>query len=345
MQLMLTDYDIKDAKMTLIPGSIDIATGETKGNYLLWTDGKKQIEGKQAFHSDGHLNIEIRPDKNADGTGPKSFCVMRFEVPKFAGGHNYHPVDFRGTQDAMIQAEKQLKEVGIKTNIQTAKPCRIDAFDNVEGEEPYSCYEPVLALLQGSRMKRRGYENGFLWENTRQEICAYDKRQHLQHKKESVGSLPKHPLRFEFRALKSAKIRETYGFHSVADMLEGFDSIKAVYRNVMKQNLFKYSVDDVEAMCHNELVAGFRKYQADFGARWLDAYFRDYGVFCMMQKSSRDTVLGALAEVEENKMKRSRLRKKLDTAHFASSALQLVPASKRSHGQLYNELREKLLAA
>jgi hypothetical protein len=221
----------------------------------------------------------------------------------------------------------------------------MDAFDNVDADEPYSCYQPVLSLLQGRRMKQRGYENGVLWENQSAEICAYDKRQHLLHKKESVQGLPRHPLRFEFRALKARKIRDAYGFNSVLDVLDGYDNIRAVYLQTMKKQLFHYDASDVEALFHSELVTDFRWYREHTGGQWMNNYFRDYGIFCTMQKASMEMVLGALNEVEENPMKRSRLKKKLGEAHFAAAALSLMPVSNRTHGELYNELQEKLLAA
>jgi hypothetical protein len=194
-------------------------------------------------------------------------------------------------------------------------------------------------------MKQRGYENGFLWENQSAEICAYDKRQHLLHKKESVVGLPRHPLRFEFRALKARKIRDAYGFNSVQDVLDGYDNIRAVYLQTMKKQLFHYDASNVAALFHSELVEDFRWFRENTGARWMDKLFRDYGQFSMMQKASMETVLEALDEVEDNKVKRCRLKKKLGEAHFASAALSLMPVSNRTHGELYNELQEKLLAA
>jgi hypothetical protein len=316
-----------------------------KSNFPLWTDAGRTFEGSQAYHRDEHFNVALKPQFKNDGSGVSISCYTRFEVPKFAGGNNYQPVDFQGTQDALKQAEKMLRDVGIRTNILTAKPCRMDSFSNVEADEPYSCYQPVLALLSGSRMKQRGYENGFLWENQSAQLCAYDKRQKMKHDKLPLGGLPKHPLRFELRALQARKIRSAYGFNSVQDLLDGHDSIRAVYLETMQKQLFKYSASDVEALFHSELVKDFEWYREHTGRQWMDKYFRDYGIFCTMQKASMETVLGALQEVEDNKMKRSRLKKKLGEAHFASAALSLMPASSRTHGELYNELQQKLLAA
>jgi hypothetical protein len=345
IQVLLTDYEIKDAKMTLELASVDTETGEQKGNYALWREGDRQIEGKQAFHRDGHLNVQVRPDRNADGTGPKSFCVVRGEVPKFAGGNNFHPVDLAGTKDAFQQMEKWLRDVGIKTNIKTAKPCRMDAFVNVDADERYSCYEPVLSLLQGSRMKRRGYENGFLWENQSAEICAYDKRQHLLHKKESVIGLPRNPLRFEFRALKARKIRDAYGFNSVQDVLDGYDHIRAVYLQTMEKQLFKYSVPEMDVIFGSELESEMKSYKEKNGRNWHQKFWSDAGLYGALQKTNIETILDVIGNVEDNKSKKSRLKKELNKMRFASAALSLLPASSRTIGELYDELKEKLLAA
>jgi hypothetical protein len=345
LQLLLTDFSVSNAKLIVQPSSYNAETGVMSAQFPLWTDGEKTFEGSYAYHREEHFNVTLKPQFKNDGSGMSVSCYTRFELPKFAGGNNYKPVDFKGTKDGLKQAEKQLRDAGIKTNILTAKPCRMDSFDNVDADEPYSCYQPVLALLQGSRMKQRGYENGFLWENQSAQLCAYDKRQKMIHDKLPVTGLPKHPLRFELRALQARKIRSAYGFNSVRDLLDGYDSIRAVYLATMKKQLFKYSASDVEALFHSEIVEDFAWFRKHAGARWLDKYFRDYGIFCMMQKASMETVLGALNEVEDNKVKRSRLKKKLGEAHFASAALSLMPASKRTHGELYNELQEKLLAA
>ncbi len=345
MQLLLTDYEISGAKLTLLPASVDTSTGEMKGNYALWREGSRQIEGKQAFHRDGHLNVEVRPDRNADGTGPKAFCVVRFEVPKFAGGNNFKPVDLAGTKDAFQKTEKWLRDVGIKTNITTAKPCRMDAFENVAADEPYSCYQRVLSCLQGSRMKQRGYEDGFLWENQSAEICAYDKRRHLLHKKESVIGLPKNPLRFEFRALQARKIRSAYGFNSVQDLVDGYDSIRDVYRKTMETQLFKYSVPEMDTIFASELESEMKFYKENYGRNWHQKFWSDAGLSAALQKTNIETILDVVGNVEDSKSKKSRLKKELNKMRFASAALSLVPASSRTNGELYNELKEKLLAA
>ncbi len=345
MQLLLTDYEIKGAQLQLKPATIDTASGQIHGEHLLWSDGDRQFQGSYAFHIDGHFNVQVKPDRNATGPSPKTYCTARFEVPKFSGGHNYHPVDFHGTKDAFRRAEEQLREVGIHTNIQTAKPCRMDSFSNVAADEPYSCYQGILSVLHGSRMKQRGYENGFLWENQSAEICAYDKKHQLLHKKQDVKGLPKHPIRFELRALQSRKVRSAYGFNTVADLLEGYDHIRAVYQQTMKKQLFRYSGPEIEVISAHDLQTECMLYADTYGRNWLQQYLEHRGLNDLLRVTNMDTFLGVLDNMEQNRSKKSRMKKALKEAQFASEAIKPAWTSKRTNIELYNELQEKLLAA
>jgi hypothetical protein len=345
MQLLLTDYEVSGAKLKLVPSTIDTETGAMTADFPLWHDGGKSVTGAYAYHRDEHFNVTLKPQFKNDGSGTSTSCYLRFEVPKFAGGNNYHPVDFNGTRDALQQAEKQLRDVGIKTNIETAKISRLDSFRNVVADEPFSCYQSVLALLSGSRMKQRGYENGFLWENKSQQVCVYDKLQKMRHDRLPVVGLPTNSIRFEHRMLQSRKVRDALSFANVKELLDDYDRIGVVYRETMKKQLFKYSAPDVEVLFASELEADMRFYQAHYGARWFQKYFMDFGMFSLLQKTNVETLIGVVDKVVENKMKKSRLKRDLQKVRFASAALSLVPASSRTNGELYRELQEKLLAA
>jgi hypothetical protein len=345
MQLLLTDYEVSGAKLNLQPSTIDTATGEMKANYPLYKDGEEWITGARAYHRDEHFNVSMQPQFKNDGAGVGTACYVRFEVPKFAGESNYHPVDFKGTREALRTAETLLKDVGIKTNIETAKISRLDVFKNVVADEPFSCYQPVLALLSGTRMKQRGYENGFLWENTRQEVCVYDKLQKMHHDRLPVVGLPGNSIRFEHRMKQAQKVRDTLSFSNVRELFEDYSRIDAVYRETMKKQLFKYSVPEVEVMFASELKTRLRFYQEHYGARWFQKFLMEFGLQSLLQKMSMETVIDAVDEVGENKMKKSRIKRDLQQMRFASATLSLVPSSSRTNGELYDELEAKLLAA
>ncbi len=345
MLLLLTDYDASAAKLKLQPSPIDTATGAMTADFPLWYNGAEMVTGAYAYHHGEHFNVTVKPQFKPDGTGTSTAWYVRFEVPKFAGESNYHPVDFKGTCEVLKAVQKQLREVGIKTNIETAKISRLDSFKNVVADEPFSCYQSVLALLSGTRMKQRGYENGFLWANKRQEICVYDKLQKMRHDRLPVVGLPTNSIRFEHRMLEARKVRDTLSFSNVKELLADYDRIHVVYRDTMKKLLFKYSAPDVEVLFASELEADMRFYQEHYGARWFQKYFMDFGMYSLLQKTNVETLVDVVDKVVENKMKKSRLKRDLQKVRFASAALTLVPASTRTNGELYNELEAKLMAA
>ncbi len=345
MQLLLTDYDASKARLTLQPASVDTGTGALKGNFPLWHDGAKMVEGAYAYHRDEHFNVTIKPQPRPGGLGVGTACYVRFEVPKFAGGHNYHPVDHNGTKQAMRDAEKCLKAVGIVTDLRTAQISRLDAFKNVVADEPMSCYQGVLSLLSGRRMKMRGYENGFLWENGSQELCVYDKLQKMRHDKLSIEGLPANSQRFEWRLKSSRKVRDTLGFSNVREMLNDYAHLREVYQETMQKHLFRFSVEEVEVLLASDIERGMMFYQQHLGQNWLNSYLRDFGLHSLLQKASMETVLGVVDKVAENRMKKSRLKSDLQRYRLQAEALNYFGDSKRTTGELYRELQGKVLEA
>jgi hypothetical protein len=345
MQLMLTDYDARAAELTLQPASRNTVTGETKNNFPLWHNGTETVEGAYAYFREGHFNVTIKPQHNPDGMGIGTACYVRFEVPKFAGESNYHPTDAKGTEQALKASEKLLKRVGIKTNVKTARISRLDAFKNVVGAEPFSCYSGVLALLAGSRMKQRGYENGFLWENTRQQICVYDKLRKMLHDKLSTVGLPENTIRFEHRMLQAQKVRDALEMATVADLLADYDKVCAVYEATMKKQLFRHQAKDIEIMLSSDIEREMLFFQTQYGKEWLNQYLRAFGLHSLLQKTNIETILNVVDKLAENRMKKSRLKRDLQKMQFDVGALAPVGGSKRTTGQLYQELQEKVLGA
>ncbi len=345
MQLLLTDYDASKARLTLQPASVDTGTGALKGNFPLWHNGEKMVEGAYAYHRDEHFNVTIKPQPRPGGLGVGTACYVRFEVPKFAGDDNYHPVDQKGTKQAMRDAEKCLKAVGIRTDVRTAQISRLDAFKNVVANEPMSCYQGVLSLLSGRRMEQRGYKNGFLWANGSQELCVYDKLQKMRHDKLPTKGLPANSQRFEWRGLSSRKIRDSLGFHNVGELLADYDRVREFYQQTMQKHLFRHSVKDVEVLLASDIKREMLHFQQNYGREWLSHYLRVFGLHSLLQKATLETVLGVVEEVAESRMKKSRLKSDLQRYRFQAESLTCFGDSKRTTGQLYEELKSKVLEA
>jgi hypothetical protein len=343
MQLLLTEYDCKDAKLKLQPSPIDMATGAATANFPLWHNGTQMVEGAYAYHRQEHVNVKLYPMPKPEGQGMGTICSIRFEVPKFAGDDNYHPTDIKGTRKALRSAEKHLATIGIKTSLKTAQVSRLDAFKNVVADEPFACYQSVLGLLSGSRMKQRGYENGFLWENQQQQVCVYDKLRKMEHDKLPVAGLPRNSIRFEHRMLKSKKVRDALNFRSVADLLESYDSIASTYQQTMKKQLFRYEPAEVETIMASEIEADMTFFKGKYGRNSLSLYLKCYGLHSLLQLTNMETILGAVENVFDDRKKKSRMKAELLKMRFDTQAMRVMGPSKRTTGQLYAELREKVL--
>jgi hypothetical protein len=343
MQLLLTDYECNNVKLRLQPSPINTETGEATGSFPLWREGERVVEGAYAYDRQEHVNVKLYPMPKPEGQGMGTICSIRFEVPKFVGDDNYHPADFKGTRKALRQAEKHLAGIGIKTDIKTAQISRLDAFRNVVGEEPYPCYQSVLGLLSGSRMKQRGYENGFLWENQQQQVCVYDKLKKMEHDKLSTSGLPGNSIRFEHRMLKSKKVRDVLNFRNVADLLESYDTIARAYQETMAKQLFRYEPAEVETIVVSQIESDMRFFKGKYGRNSLSLYLKCYGLHSLLVLTEMEVILRAVENVFDDRKKKSRMKAELTKMRFDTQSMRVLGPSKRTTGQLYQELREKVL--
>jgi hypothetical protein len=343
LQLLLHDYDASDADLELQPATINVKSGTMNGNFPLYKSGARMVEGKRAFNNEGPCRVTIKAIPARDERGIQPLCTVSMEVPKVAGCSNYHPTDKRGAEAALAIVQKHLSDIGLKTNVMDAQPARLDAFRNVVADEPYSCYAPVLGLLRGSRMEQRGYENGHLWENGVQQICVYDKIQKMQRDKLPVDGLPSNSIRFEMRLLKSQKVRDTLEVKTARELLESYDAIVEAYERTMKKQLFSHSVNAVEAMFASDIRAEMQWFQETHGRNWLHTWVKACGWKFITQHTTLETVLDVVDELEADRMKMSRIRSKMDKSRFDVEALRCAGPSTRTTGQLYEEMREKVL--
>lgn len=344
LQLMLTDYDAGNAELELQPATVNTKTGELTGHFPLYVSNGSHVCGRKAFNNTGPCRVAIKAVPNAQTGGTQPMCTVALEVPKATGGSNYHPTDKQGTEDALRRIQQHLTEIGLKTNVMTAQPARVDMFNNVIADEPYSCYAPVLRLLSGSRMEQRGYENGFLWENGRQQVCAYDKLQKMVRDKLSIDGLPRNTIRFEMRLLNSSKVRDTLSVKSARELLDHYDELARAYHQTMKKQLFAHSVRDVDAMFASDMKAEMAWFQENAGRNWLDEWVKSCGWQFITQHTNMETVLGVVAELEPDRPKLSRIRKKMNKTRFDTEAMRCIGPSRRTTGQLYEEMREKVLS-
>jgi hypothetical protein len=340
LKLSLEEYEVQQhAEFSLQPPTVNTASGELATEHLLWRNGKREVRGVKAFHNGEWINITLKPRREAPGT--QALCLVQFSVPKVANGGNYHGTDHKGTQAALDAVEKYLREFGIKTNMARASVARLDAAKTLETREPFEGYSPVLGRLQGKRTERRDYGNMFLWGNTRWEACAYDKLEEMRRQKISVAGLPTNSLRMELRALKAAKVREMFGFSSVAELRDGLDHVPAVYRAQMEAQMFRHELPEDLLLSRPDLVA-----QMEAARDCSRFWFRTWLTAWAMQQLAPEmaAVKHAVRVAAPDRQTAHRIVREIEQGEREGLALENIGSSKRTWGELYNELRDKVLA-
>jgi hypothetical protein len=344
VQLSLQDFDLTNAKLRLRPATIDMETGATVNEFPLWHNGAQQVVGADAFRNDGICNVHVKPMPSCDGTPNPPACFVNFEVPKVEHGHNYHLLDRQGVGDALMIVQAELKRMGIKCNIKDAKVSRADICRNVTTKEPCESYQRVFQVLKCKRSQKREEANGFLYFNGNREHSFYDKIEQMRYKKHSTQGLPKRSMRAELRLKKSAVVKATLGLETVRDVMKEFGAIHQVYVTSMEESLFKYSPHEVECLMADDIATDMRHFKEIHGRQWLQMYLQAYGLFSLMEKTSMELVIEVVKDLSDNRMQASRVSNKLQQLRANTELSQTMSGNKRTTGELYRELKDKILA-
>ena len=97
-------------------------------------------------------------------------------------------------------------------------------------------------------------------------------------------------------------------------------------------------------MAESQIRTEMQFFQATYGVRWLDNYLRAYGAFHLATSAGGiDVVEKALDNLETDRMKIYRTKKKLSEAKLLMESLRLDGTSPKTLGELYAELRYKML--
>ncbi len=341
LKVSLSDFEIAAEHDIIVqPAAYNPSTGEQQASYPLWHTGSRYIEGSRAFHNSEDFNLTIKANRPTEPD--KVGCYVQFSVPKVATGSNYYPTDHKGTIEAFRTVQKQLKSIGVKTNLKTANLSRVDAFKTVEASEPYQSYHGVLRMLQGQRMAKRDYGTTFLWSNQSQEICVYDKLAEMQQRKCDISGLPENSIRFEQRWLKAAKVRDALEMRSVADLLSGYDHVRDTYHRVMEKQLFKHTMADVTLFSVNQVQEEFTRLELASNRTGLRRYLM--AVALLRGFPDIEAVRQALPHIMPDRMMQSRSKRDLEQAMCDAAVLKVEGTSKRTMGQLYSELQSGVLS-
>jgi hypothetical protein len=343
LDLRLTDYTVASGcSLQVQPPSFDAGTGVIGPSYPLLKIGRRVIHGARAFHNDENFNVTVAPvgpwDAGAIG------CSVHFSPAKVANGNNYHPTDYAGTVAAIEAIERELWNLGLKTNLQVSRIRRLDTFRNVVAKEPYECYRPVLQQLRGARMTGHEFETGYRWDNKQWQLCAYDKLEEMQQRKVSVAGYPANTIRFEKRLMNSRKVEAAAGMKTVAELLAGYDTLEPDFRQSLKRSIFKKRhVMPALVLTPEEAEAGLL-YFKNMGRRyWADDWIRAYALNQPVMRANLEVVRRAVTVVAGNRVTARRISGQIEQVHLDAAALSVLGPSRRTLSDLRNELEVKLI--
>jgi len=346
MQLCLSNWEVADnSRVTIKPSPMDYGTGELTADFPLWSSSKgKEIRGAGAYFNNDDLQVDVR----AYVYGAPQ-CFVKFSIPKIHNGENYYSVGRDGTQAVLNRVEGELYEAGIKADIEQASISRIDTFKNVITDEPFMAYSPLFSLLKASRRQRRDYGTSFLWSNTQQELCIYDKIAEMEKKKIETSHYPAQTMRFEYRLLNKRKIDNVIGFSEVRELPARWEELEKNFIKVWKKNIFNRTVEEIEVLSSQQVKILLEVFREESERNYINMLFNFWGTYTAGRDFGIEPLKIAIREIEEQKgtdketinKKVYRAGKKLQEAQRKRELLLGRSQSKTMAG-LYKELQEKV---
>jgi len=340
VKVYIPEFDIaSDSSIEVQPARFNAGTGEVVNEFPLFrTVSGKVFKGSRAFLNTDLFNLDIKPLYSTIG------CFCHFSVPKVHNGENYYSVGEQGTEAVFNLVEAELRKCGFYTNLKNAQLSRIDTFKNIEPEEPFETYSALFGLLNASRRIKRSFGTTYMVTNSQQEFCVYDKLAEMQLHKIDTSNFPE-TMRFEHRLLNKQKISSVLGFTQVAEVFKGgYAVIREKQKESWKENLFKYSVEEVIQLGSQELALEMEYFARKHGRNWFGYFLKSYGSFHLAQFAGVEVVEKALNCFEPDRMKVYRMKKTLQEAERELLFYRQEQNTKKTYAVLYEELKEKVLA-
>jgi len=346
IKLFIEDYSIKDdANLIVQPASIDYKTGKEINSYsLIVKENNTSISGSKAYLNTDFFNFTIKPIGKSENKSVAAF--LQFSIPKiYNGSSNYYPVSSSNARAVIQRVEKELQSNGVFTDLSQAKLSRVDLFKNVISEYDFLSYIALFRLLKASRQEQRIYGTSLLWHNSQHEISVYDKLKEMRNRNLIVDLYPSNTIRFEYRLLRSKKVKNIIGANKLIDLLDSYNLLEDVYQKALKKTIFSHSVSDVETMVNIQLKEELNLYKNTCGVRWFNSFLKSKGIETLLKHHDLDSLDSIFSDVFENRTKKSRAMNLISTEMLK---IKMIAKEKRSNvtfAELYSELKGKVLYA
>jgi len=264
IKLFIEDFTVSpQAEITIQPSPYVLGTGELTSDHPLIESEGVSVGGSKAYLNTDRFNLTIQD---------KSKAFLQCSLPKVIAGDNYKPLNKAEAAQALTKVGQSLWESGFHTDINKSNISRLDIFKNVLIDESFSQYANLFQVLRGKRKLRRDYGSTFLWHNTQEQFCIYDKLEEMRIRKKDTKDYSD-TMRFEHRLLNKRKANNVLGFSAVEAIPDNWQVIKDKTIEAWKRDLFSFTVGDVEILASGEVEALYQ-YAKSTGKRYLNKFIQ-----------------------------------------------------------------------
>ena len=229
----------RDAEIQIIKPPVKLTGQTTEGSALFRTVNGWQF-GMKAYINTSEFNLTFHSMRG------KPYAFIQFSVPKVLYGRNMGEVDRQGLNVALEQVESELFDLGVYVSLKDAYLSRVDLFKDAETERPFAEYAPLFDLLELSRKQKREYGTTFLFSNTQEEVCIYDKNEEVRIKakkaREPIPELTGNRIRCENRLMSKAKIEAALQISTAQGLLRHFDYLEEFYAANVEKYIFRKDI-------------------------------------------------------------------------------------------------------
>lgn len=219
LRVRLTGFEISpNADLEVDPGTKNLKTNEIQGEITLYRDSNySEIRGKKAYCNTDLFQFDL------SGKG----AYVKYSVPLV---HNnglnniLPPKSEKEFRSVMERVQCSLEERGIKTDILSGIPSRVDLFKMIESEYEYANYGIVYSSLSPARKPKRdyGYDSHF-WKNTQGQFLIYNKYQESIDKHKQSFNLPYNSHRHELRFTTGKSAKTNLKTNSVRELMNEYE--------------------------------------------------------------------------------------------------------------------------
>jgi hypothetical protein len=338
IKFRLQDYSIaKDTRLTLQPSPREISTDKELSSHILYSDKQHTIQGQKAYLNTPLYKADLQQGKNGSPA-----LYVQTSIAKVLNGTNYSPTALNELKTAFSKIEKDLKGLGIRTNIDESFLSRLDVFKNVLISEGFMSYSPVFQQLRMNYANQRDYGSSFLFYNNNVELSIYDKVTEMLNRKEDVSGIPK-TARTELRLKVARKIKNSLEMQTVSDLIRDAEYLPEFYNQYLAKNIYKYrTFSDVPYSLSNDYlqnvaIASMRNGNLSFSK------FKDLlSVTQIIQNEPQ--ILDLIKQHSANRMNVTRAKQTIDRLKTVYWQITQTNVN-RTLSDLYAELREKTLAS